>query len=203
MATPRNPGDGSQRLRNTRHEVVARLVSLDGVESHEAVKAVYDPEDRWTTKRAKAEARRICEANPAVVARITYLTTWSLERHIETVQVSREWVEMELVRSYRDAANDRQWSAVAKMLELLGTDKGMFVRQARVEHRKVPLDAEGPEDLLPQLVQLVEDALGPRVDRNALEGFLREKLGWEQAIDVTPTPSSPAELPAKTNGSGS
>jgi hypothetical protein len=187
MATASNPGDGSKRLLNYKHELVARYVAVQGLHPNDAVRKVYDVEGRRTSRHIQSEANRICICNPAVTARIAYLTESVILRDVTTVATTREWVEGEMVKTYQEASNDGSWAAAVKALELLGVDKGMFIRKTQIEHNKKTVNATNREELIEQFIQLATDAFGP-IPKDALRAIFAKATGAYLSLSSGETP---------------
>lgn len=192
-ATVFEPGDGSRPLKSVSHERFARLVAIRETPMVDAWRAVFDPKEEKTRAYALKAANRVGTCRPDVVARIQYLTDMSIRHEIERVEVTREYVTLQMVEIYEMARNDGSYPAAVKAMELLGVDLGMFVRKTQHEHRRKPIDAQDVTAVRDQLSLLVSEALGPRIGR-AFRSLLDEHL----VVDVTPVAdpeSEPARLP--------
>jgi hypothetical protein len=114
--------------------------------------------------------------------RIAFLADYDLREEVKGIHADRDWVERELLAQYHEAnqANDR--SNAIKILQLLGTDVGMFVKRSEVLTGK--LDLEEDPDVIRQRIAARIQRLFPGSDpeqfmRNAFAGGIgaAERLG--------------------------
>jgi hypothetical protein len=202
MSSSKAPGDGSRRLLNANHEMIARAVAVRGMSNADAVRSVLDLEGKWTSQKAQKEGRRICVCTPTVVARIQWLTDQKIVREMDNVATSKEWVTAEMVKTYQDASSDGHWPAAVKALELLGIEHGMFVRRTQVEHSRKPIEVESREELIEQFVQLARDAFGPSLKAAELRQLFRKTTGVELDV-VDADVLLPEKASPSINGAGS
>lgn len=174
MASPFNPQDGSVRLVNWKHERMAQLVAVHGRSPDDAWREVYDGHEA-PAKRAKSEGHRITSCIRAVVLRINYLANFALMLEVDRAVVTREWIDGELLRTYQESAKDRDWKCSLRALELMGTDRGMFVKRQQNMNVNLNLGDKEPEDLLEEMKTLLK-SLVPGLDESALEKLIAKSL---------------------------
>ena len=104
---------------------------------------------------------------PVVRRRVEYLRSRSTYAAIESVQIDKTWILLQLAANITQAKAEGDHSAVNRGLELLGKEKGMFVDRKLVGLQAVIKDMtpaalrDASADDLLRLSAVLEEALEP------------------------------------------
>jgi hypothetical protein len=142
-------------------------MAIRKLDKTEAYKESYGVKD----KRAAGKRGYDLYQKPHIQERIAFLSEYDIKQEVSKIDADRTWVERELLCQYHEAtqANDR--SNAIKILQLIGTDVGMFVKRSEVLTGKLELE-EDPDVLRQRIVARIQK-LFPGADPDA---FMRTAL---------------------------
>jgi hypothetical protein len=155
----------------------------------DAYEEVYDVHDRKAASKRASDLLKKDHINE----RIAFLSEIDVREEISCIQIERDWIERELLANYveANAAGDR--NNAIKILQLLGTDVGMFVQRKEVLSGKLDVMKEA-SDVIKQQIAARLQLLFPGLDVSRFIGEATASAAMEHAGEAEVEPQQ--DLPA-------